>query len=221
MRSTMIIGAGLATSVAFSASAEITGVVVESYFVTAADFGGATVSVYVQDMYAVGGSDDVLLNVYNMTLAGAPSSFYQSTTGAGWTPTNLGGFFDNEATRNADSFVTIGGFDATGEQVTGAGEGTGLDPNFGGNSAASPGALAGWFNSNPPSLNGLLGDDGRVLMGRFSSTEEFSLEGTTLEITYNQGLGTDPVQGAFTVTPAPGALALIGLAGIAGRRRRG
>ena len=221
MRSTMIIGAGLATAVAASSSAAITGFEVVSYSKTVEDFGGVSSSLFIQDMYAVGKADDVLLNVYNMTMVGAPSSFFQSATGTGWLPNNLGSIFDTQALQEGDSFVTIGGFAEDALQVVGAGSGTGLDPNFGGSSAAAPGALAGWFNSSPPNLNGLMGSDGRALVGRFSSTEEFNLEGTTLEATWNQGIGTAPQQGAFTVTPAPGALALLGLAGIAGRRRRG
>ena len=34
-------------------------------------------------------------------------------------------------------------------------------------------------------------------------------------------LGGSSASGSFTVVPAPGALALLGLAGVAGRRRRG
>jgi hypothetical protein len=154
-------------------------------------------------------------------------NYFQSTTGTGWQPTNLGGIFDTEALRNADSFVTIGGFDQGGtpdpEQNVGAGAGTGLDPNFGGNTAAYPGDLAGWYNGSPPSLNGQVGETVvglGVLVGRFSYDGEFSIEGSTLEVTWNQGLGTGGQQAGFTVIPAPGVLALLGLAGIAGRRRR-
>ena len=42
-----------------------------------------------------------------------------------------------------------------------------------------------------------------------------------LEVTWNQGLGTDGEQAQFVVTPAPGAIALLGLAGLTNRRRRG
>ncbi|MAC20434.1 MAG: hypothetical protein CMJ23_12315, partial [Phycisphaerae bacterium] len=103
-------------------------------------------------------------------------------------------------------------------------EGTGLDPNFGGNNADYPGNLAGWYNGNPPTLNGQVVDnDGTlgVLIGRFAYDGEFSLEGSALEVTWNQGLGTPGSQAGFIVTPAPGALALLGLAGFSSRRRRG
>ena len=236
MRNSTLIGSGLAMAVAAAASADITGAYVVSYEVTTEDFGGASVNVFVQDLYL--SSDDgadVALNVYNMdtsSAANAASSYFQSATSTGWLAQNAGGIFDNAALRLADSFVTIGGMAQNTllpEQAPGAGSGTGLDPNFGGNTAAAPGALAGWYNGSPPNLNGQVGSVARpdesfglgVMVGRFATSDARDLQGTTLEVTWNQGLGTGGVQGAFTVTPAPGALALLGLAGIAGRRRRG
>ena len=223
---TSALGLGMAAVVASAASADITGVAVNAYSQTVEDFGGVSASLYTVDVYALSNdSADTLLNVFNMTLASTASSYFQSATGAGWLPNNLGSIFDTEALRKGDSFVTIGGFGSDAEQSVGAGSGTGLDPNFGGNSAAAPGNLAGWFNSSPPSLNGAVGDSpvGQgVLIGRFSSAGgEFSLEGTELSMTWNQGLGTGPSQGTFSIVPAPGAFALLGLAGLAGRRRRG
>ena len=226
--------AGIGTAVlTTAASANITGAVAVSYSKTVEDFGGATASLSITDIYLT--ADDALdtaLNVFDMTLnAGAPSSYWQSATGAGWLPANLGTIFDTQALREGDSFVTIGGFDAAGFQTPGAGEGTGLDPNFGGNSASAPGDLAGWFNSSPPNLNGrvqaldAIGGGLGVLIGRFSAEGDSAPDmiGTTLSVTWNQGLGTDGNQGSFEVTavPAPGVLAMLGLAGLAGRRRRG
>jgi len=237
MRISTLIGAGLVTLVAGAASASITGAYTVNYSVEAADFDGGIVSVNVSDLYlSSDDAADVALNVYNMNLSGsAQVDYFQSFTGTGWQPTNLGGPFDAAALRLADSFVTIGGFaqdTIAPEQAPGAGAGTGLDPNFGGNGANRPGALAGWYNGSPPSLNGQVGSVPEVsgdliglgvLVGRFTYDGEFSLEGTTLEVTWNQGLGTPGQQAGFTVTniPAPGALALLGLAGFAGRRRRG
>jgi MYXO-CTERM domain-containing protein len=223
---TRALGLGLAAVVAGTASADYTGAVQVAYSVTAADFGGAEVTVNVVDVYMVSGDTaDTLLNVYNWNTVGGAASYFQSFTGTGWQPTNLGGPFDTAALQSADSFVTIGGFGADALQAPGAGAGTGLDPNFGGNNAAAPGADAGWYNGSPPSLNGAVmtysnGVQG-TFIGRFSSLDgAFSLEGTTFEATWNQGLGTPGQQAAFTVVPAPGALALLGMAGIVGRRRR-
>ena len=235
MRISTLIGAGLVTLVAGAASAEITGAYTVDYSVSAADFDGGVVTVNVKDLYLSSNDGaDVALNVYNMTLAAeAQVDYFQSFTGTGWQPTNLGGPFDTAALQFADSFVTIGGFEqgsAAPAQAPGSGAGSGLDPNFGGNNAAMPGTDAGWYNGSPPSLNGQVGAVPEasgdliglgVLVGRFTYDGEFSLEGTTLEVTWNQGLGTPGQQAGFTVAPAPGALALLGLAGIAGRRRRG
>ena len=228
MRSTLL-AVGATALIAGAAAADITGAYVVSYSVTAADFDGSDVTVNVTDVYMTSNdSADTLLNVYNLSMANGSESitYFQSFTGTGWQPNNLGGPFDTEALQLADSFVTIGGFGADGRQAPGAGAGTGLDPNFGGNNAAAPGNLAGWYNGSPPSLNGAVMDydsgiSNAVLIGRFSSTEAISPTVLSLEVTWNQGLGTDGVQGGFTITPAPGALALLGLAGIAGRRRRG
>ena len=230
--------AGLGTSViTAAAAADITGAYVVSYSVTAADFDGSDVTVNVQDMYlSSDDAADTVLNVYNFNMAEPGMvNYFQSFTGTGWQPTNLGGPFDTQALQFADSFVTIGGFEqgtAAPAQAPGAGSGSGLDPNFGGNGASMPGTDAGWYNGSPPSLNGLVGDvpdvEGSlgaigVLVGRFAYDGDFSLDGSTLEVTWNQGLGTPGQQEGFTVTaiPAPGALALLGLAGLAGRRRRG
>ena len=210
------------------------------YWVSATDFGGAQVDVYVVDVYllsndAWGGTDgsgDTLLNVYNWNTVGGPSSaFFQSFTSTGWLAQNAGGIFDSPALQQADSFVTIGGFGADGLQSPGAGTGSALDPNFGGNTAAGPGALAGWYNSSPPSLNGavMTYDSGvtGVLVGRFSSLSgQVDLTGSTMSLTWNQGLGTTPAQGSFTVegsTPVvPGLGGVFALAGIGliGRRQR-
>ncbi len=106
--------ATMSCSLAFasSTSADIIGAVLVPYEITAADFGGAEVTVYVQDLYLVSDDPaDTLLNIYNCNLPpDAQIPFFQSFTGTGWRPTNLGGPFDTEALRYADSFVTIGGF---------------------------------------------------------------------------------------------------------------
>ena len=232
---TCALGLGLASIVAATASADITGAYTVNYSVTAEDFGGTSVTVNVQDLYlSSNDAADVALNVYNLNLvASAQVTYFQSATGTGWTPNNLGSIFDTPALRLADSFVTIGGFaqdTLLPEQAPGAGAGTGLDPNFGGNSAIYPGSLAGWFNSSPPNLNGQVGQvaDGNggfgtgVLIGRFAFDGDFDLTDSTLAVTWNQGLGTPGEQGSFIVNiPAPGAMALFGLAGFAARRRRG
>ncbi|MBQ71930.1 MAG: hypothetical protein CMJ67_03400 [Planctomycetaceae bacterium] len=231
---TYALGLGLASLVAATASADITGAYVYSYSVTAADFDGADVTVNVQDLYlSSNDAADTALNVFNYNAgANAATSYFQSFTGTGWQPTNLGGPFDAPALRLADSFVTIGGFaqdTLLPEQAPGSGAGTGLDPNFGGNGAAAPGPNAGWYNGSPPSLNGQVGAVPEpsgdliglgVLVGRFASVEDFSIVCSTFEVTWNQGLGTPGQQAGILYCPAPGALALFGLAAFGRHRRR-
>ena len=194
-----------------TASGDITGAVFVTYPVIAEDFGGASVSVIVRDLYLLSDDPkDTNLNIYNMQIADAGKvNYFQSATGTGWSPTNLGGVFDTPALRRADSFVTIGGFeqgiDRMPPQAPGAGAGTGLDPNFGGNGAPYPGDLAGWYNGSPPSLNGQVGETVvglACLVGRFAYDGDFTLEDSTLFVTWNQGLGTPGNQAGFTVTEA-------------------
>ena len=217
-------------SIAATASADITGAYVISYSVTAADFDGSDVTVNIQDLYlASNDSTDTVLNTYNFMMADEGKvNYFQSFTGTGWQPTNIGGPFDTPALRSADSFVTIGGFEQGvlfPEQSLGAGSYTTLYPNFGGIDAEYPGENAGWYNGSPPSLNGAVGSvQGAglgVLIGRFAYDGDFDIFGSTLEVTWTQGLGTPGDQAEFMVMPAPGALALLGLAGLSGRRRRG
>ena len=232
-----ILNLAAAAGIAATASADITGVYVVEYSVTAEDFGGASVSVNVQDLYLSSNNGaDIALNVYNINLAdSAKVDYFQSFTSTGWLAQNAGGPFDTPALRLADSFVTMGGFaqdTLLPEQAPDVGAGTGLDPNFGGNSASYPGDLAGWYNGSPPNLNGQVGQvaqsDGSfglgVLIGRFAYEGDFDLTGSEIEVSWNQGMGTPAEQLTvpLTVIPAPGAFALLGLAGLlGGRRRRG
>lgn len=229
MRNSIIIGVAVSVLTG-TAGADMTTIGLNPYSITATDFDGSALTLNVVDMYLLSDDGaDVLLNIYNLELpAAAQRSYFQSFTGTGWTPTNLGGPFDTPALRVADSFVTIGGFDfANPEQAPGAGAGTGLDPNFGGNNASHPGFLAGWYNGSPPSLGGRVGDTPiglGVLIARFSSTQDLdpgNFVGTTLEATWNQGLGTPGIQAEFMVMPAPGSLALLAIAGLGRTRRRG
>jgi MYXO-CTERM domain-containing protein len=221
----MIAAAGLAAA----ASADITGAYVVSYQVTAADFDGSDVTVNVQDLYlASDDGADTVLNVYNFVLAETGMvNYFQSFDGSGWTPTNLGGPFDTAALRLADSFVTLGGFaqdTLRPEQAPGAGAETGI--SFSEN-ALYPPEDSGWSGGPGSGQVGIIPNENGdlvglgVLIGRFSFEGDFTLAGSTLLTSWNQGLGTPGQATGVTVVPAPGALALLGLAGLAGRRRRG
>lgn len=146
-----------------------------------------------------------------------------STTFAGtWNPALL-----NAPNADLDSWVTIGGSPASFANTTTA------DPGWGGAAFNQPGipdtasvGLAGWYNGNPPNLQGRgvsFGvNDFRTLIGNFVMTAGNGVR-VTMDIGFNQGLGT-PAEfssgEAILGVPAPGAVALLGLAGLAGRRRR-
>ena len=230
--------AGLGLMVAASANAAMTGDAIEvGYAWSGEDFGGTAVSGYVVDLYLeLDGASDILLNIYNFNGAnqGDNPTYFQGLTAAGWAPNEQGSIFTTEVSQMFDSFIAIGG--VTSEGLDGnpyqmAGNGVSVDPNFGqsspgagdggNNNAAGPGYDAGWFNGNPNNPIGAA-TAGYVFIGRFSiaGSDGFSLEGSTGWATFNEGLGTPGQQDTFTVVPAPGALALLGLAGLAGRRRR-
>ena len=210
-RSVRGIAVGAIGALVGAASADYYAAVEIGYEVTAADFGGASVTTYVVDVYLLSddawggtsGSGDTLLNVYNWNTVGGAASYFQSFTGTGWVPTNLGGPFDTEALQTADSFVTIGGIGFDALQAPGTGAGVGVDPNFGGNNAPAPGVNAGWYTSSPPSFIGGATDiqpGVGVLIGRFSSLDgAFTMEGSRVTVTWNQGLGTPGRQQAFIV----------------------
>ena len=225
IRVPLAIGAGLL--VATAATADMTGNVYQNSYAGlhadgfgAADFDGTIIDLWMEFDDAA----DVALNVYDFNDVNLGVTYYQSFTGATWLPNNLGPPFETEALKYADSFVSIGG---DGGAQTNA-NGTGLDPNFGGFSAAGPGANAGWYNSNPGDpIGAVMATEHTstglgVFIGRLSMQGDgaISLEGSTGSATWNQGLGTEGQQAGFTVVPTPGALALLGLAGLAGRRRR-
>lgn len=186
----------------------------------------------VVDVYATFSEVDVLLNIFDvdMTIEGGFGSLIHSDfIGGSWAPQ----FSSNPAT---DSFVVIGG-EANFSNSTSA------DPNWGiGFSSLAIPSGAGWFNSNPPNLQGqsqfvnLFDKQGQGTWTGFATRimrivfVNPAADGKDLTITgaytNNQGLGTPAEQGDFAFSaalcavPAPGAVALFGLVGLADIRRR-
>ena len=232
--------AGLA--VVGSASATLTSYVVT---VTQVTTGGVLLDQY-RVFARFSGPTDTLLNVFNMgysggaTVADAYGAFYHkdnSSYNGGvlskqygtWAPTLTGSATLN---RPYDSFLTIGGT-ATATNTSNA------DPswNSGGSGAHAGGAngwnradllnngTMGWFNSSPPNLQGRVnvsGNTSDVLIGQFLIDRNANAGSWTVTAGYNDGVAGSPVQfytGSFSI-PTPGALAVLGLAGLAGRRRR-
>jgi hypothetical protein len=81
---------------------------------------------------------------------------------------------------------------------------------------------AGWYDATPGTANTVTG--GRMLMMQIVRTAaNDSVYTANMSITYKISNTSTPIQpGAFqyTLAPAPGAVALAGLAGLSGGRRR-
>ena len=224
----------LAAAVSSVASATF----VEYYTVkTSTTNSGVALDVYV--LYArFNGATDTVLNAFNFnrTDGAATNMFYHKDNAylnsgmlmkeyGTWNPSQSGSITLN---RPFDSFLTIGGT-ASPTNTTNA------DPSWTGadswNRPDVPNGLnVGWFNSNPPNLQGRVGvgtgaaqnPADSVRLGQF--VVDAGADGGTwnLKIGYNNGVAGSPVQFAESTfnLPAPGAIALLGLAGLAGRRRR-
>ena len=198
----------------------------------------------VVDVYAgVSNAGDKFLNVYNTVSDGV---FVQKAGNATktWKPDTTN--FTSTRTTLDDSFMTAGGYAYDGNYY--ASGFTNGDPNFTGTSwtgaLGSPAAttipnLAGWYTGDPTSSNNnaeslagitgrqnlsggaaanfgvwcahfvVVGNDAVINFSAFASIKDF-ISGATSQAQSS---------GAFNV-PAPGALALLGLAGFASRRRR-
>ena len=226
---------------AASLSAAASATFVEFYTVkTSTTSGGVALDVYV--LYArFNGPTDTVLNAFdfNRVDSNVTNIFYHkdnsdynggvlSKAYGTWAPQLTGSATLN---RPFDSFLTIGGT-ATATNTSNA------DPSWpaaggGWNRADVPNGLnVGWFNSSPPNFQGRVGvgtgaaanPADAVRLGQFV-VDAGATGGTwTLQIGYNSGVAGAPVQfatGTFNLgIPAPGAIALLGLAGLAGRRRR-
>jgi len=190
------------------------------------------------------GPTDTLLNAFNLRSTNGNASLvgfwhkdnadYNTSTLSQefgtWNPSLTG---SNTANRPFDSYLTIG------SQARPTNNSF-ADPSWsiGGNADArswnrtdlpNNGTL-GWFHGNALDLAGRVGNSPGlpttdVRIGQFVlSASDTALRTFSLEIGYNSGVAGAPVQfgiGAFNLgVPAPGAVALLGLAGLAGRRRR-
>ena len=177
------------------------------------------------------GADAVGLNVFNADITASGDFLHsdvQVAAGGTWNPTaslDIPGFADS----GKDSYVTMG----YGVGADAATNGTALDPGFGSGLGSAIPVGAGWYNGNPTNEQGvsafgggLDGISGYALMiGQFVWNGANDVDGAfvfTAEMGSNTGAGTDVDFGVDTFEiPAPGALALLGLGGLATRRRRG
>jgi hypothetical protein len=168
----------------------------------------------------------VFLNAFNFrTVSGIMNARHQdSFTADGEVGTWQAGSAVSALDRAEDSWVTASG------SATASGWGTALDPGF-----ANGGAVrdinngAGWYDATPGTPNAILagGSQGgyRILLAQIvRAGGEFDAEATFyLKHAYKVAGTTTALfaEGNFTIgVPSPGAMALLGLAGMAGRRRR-
>ena len=232
----------------FTRSTIVLGTVATAYLATAAsaDFVGFDGEVSTNGDFTIikmkavfDTPNDIALNAFEMNIStedggGFHHSDVQIGAGGTWAPNaslNIPGFADS----SIDSYATIG----YGVGADAATNGTALDPTWldatGGLGAYVPSG-AGWYNGNPvsqqtgSSYGG--GEDGlagyAVNLGQFVfETSRLSIDDDfdffVFEGEFGYAQGTDVKFGADLFTwgvPAPGALALLGLGGIATRRRR-
>ncbi len=164
------------------------------------------------------GQSWVFLNAYShATVSGTMNAVHQDFfVQDGEVGTWQAGSSVSTADREFDSWVTASGL------ATSSGWGTALDPGFtNGGTVRDINNTAGWYDATPGTANTVTG--GRMLMMQIVRTAaNDSVYTANMSITYTVSNTSTPIQpGAFQYTiPAPGAVALAGLAGLAGRRRR-
>jgi len=229
---TFALGAAAILGVSGVASASFVGAVFDSYAVEVDGQSYAVIDAYIE----FDSPEDTVLSIFNAAITNVNGSAFHhndfNTLGGGaglWNVTdtgNLPGFLSPDN----DSFVLIGGAVADPTSPNS----TSLDPSFDPAGGGTVAENAGWFNSNPPNLQGRVDADTlRTWVARFviEGTDSAETLSFAFNMGYNQGLGTGN-QFAFNdgatrgpeilvdYVPAPGAIALLGLAGLAGRRRR-
>jgi hypothetical protein len=224
----------MAMTLAAAVSSVSSATFVEFYTVkTQVSDAGIALDVYV--LYArFNGATDTVLNAFNFnrTDASQTNMFFHKDNASGntsvlqtafgtWNPALTGGNLN----RPYDSYLTIGGLPT-------ATNGTSADPSWGNplswNRPDVPnGQNAGWFAPGG-SIAGRVGQAGNLAdstrLGQFSIARDSDAGVWNMKIGYNNGVAGSAVQFAestFAIgVPAPGAIALLGLAGLTGRRRR-
>ena len=196
----------------------------------------------------VNGSSQRVLNCFDFAKADATPEGNQIAAGSSGTMNsvhndNFQGDVDSDGDGFADVFGSMGTWAADGSAMTasqaltdsfvtmqgiGNGWGTALDPSFGtpygpqAGGISPPNTNAGWYDATPGTQN-LIGATYRVRLMQIARIAADDTTTYTANLTLGYAyLGSTVAQfgyGSFTI-PAPGAIALVGLAGLVGRRRR-
>ena len=162
------------------------------------DAGGAVFAIYGDDSNTLSVSSD--------------NGFYQNAVGGYSAPNSaLFGFFPS---LEFDSFVTIGLLDDAGNAMLDIG--IVWDDFLGGGNISTDNGT--WFATPADAQASEVG--GRVLVGQFTVGDSDHVFGSMNFQGATAGGVVWNADGELFDTPAPGALALLGLAGIAARRRR-
>lgn len=245
----VLLGTGLvAAALTASANANFLGFAAKSYITTVGTNSYTTIDVYA--MFSSTSNKLLNIFNTNITLTGATQFYQAGSGGSrSYNPDALFDSATGENINAADSFATIGGivpiWDPVNEEYFNANP-TSPDPNFtnwsGAGSLNPPVPLAGWFCPNPNGnawgvhnaakpISGLTDNDTGsnlgVMLGRFSvagipdGVRKLNFAGQLKWNNIGQ-VGSQDGQDSkvFKYIPAPGAFALLGLAGLAGRRRR-
>jgi hypothetical protein len=171
-------------------------------------------------------SNLVFLNAFSfVNVSGTMNARHQDFfTADGEVGTWQAGSSVSAADRAEDSWVTASGL------ATSSGWGSALDPGFAnGGTIGDINNGAGWYDATPgtPNAIGVGGTQGgyRILLAQIvrSGNDADALATFYLKHAYKVAGTTTALfaEGTFTIgVPAPGAMALLGVAGLAGRRRR-
>jgi hypothetical protein len=221
MKKSLVAGTMLAAAVASVASAGFTG-----YSVQRTITAGGNIQYQVFANWDQSGL--VFLNAFNFaTQSGTMNARHQDFfTADGEVGTWQAGSSVSAADRGEDSWVTASGL------ATASGWGSALDPGFAnGGTVGDINNGAGWYDATPGTANtiGAGGTQGgfRILIAQIVRSGDDSAQAVSnhsLQLSWKVAGTTTAIfgNGSFNigVIPAPGAMALLGLAGLAGRRRR-
>ena len=221
MKTIIVLGASSVLAASAAATAGVQGIEIDSL--------GDTGNGITYHMYAVMDAGSRVDAVFGNSTAAMSIgladglSFYQNLYGGPLSTQCNVAFFPLAPSLQYDSFVTIGALDSSGNPFSNnALLDIGIDFsgfNAGGSFESSNGS---WFITPVDDQGNAI--DGRVLLGQFTviggTGDGYADLTGSLNIQGSDAAGETYQNYGLNWIPAPGALALLGVAGIAGRRRR-